>query len=337
MGLGRPVPDAVGPADARPPWGLPTRRRRRNTRRERGLLAVLRGSGPVQAGLYAVTADGERAWTTESWIGEPLVGRDGRVYLAGHSAPSLREGDPDADRSQDRGRVRAFDLRSGEECWSHDRGILGWDDDPLFDATAPLHAALGEDALVVAPRGRRLLRLLDPETGEILADHDVDFSVERPPMLDGTRLFAVEEARPPDPGEGPSIVAYDLEREEVDWDQSLAGDPLPYTPGRERFPFAVGDGVVVGTNREETVAFDAADGSRLWSAAPALEGLAIAGDALLQVERSGALVCRDLREGTERFRSAPPFGSFQNPVVADGVAYVPVDDFDRTALALFRL
>lgn len=296
------------------------------------------GSGPVQAGLYAVSADGERAWTAESWIGAPLVGRDGRVYLAGHSSPSLREADPDADRAQDRARVRALDLRSGEECWSHDRGLLDWDDDPLFDATAPIHAALGEDALVVAPAGERLLRFLDPETGEVLEDHDVDFTVDRPPMLDGTRLYAVDEVSLAGPGSGPAIVAYDVERGAVDWEYSLEGEPLSYSPGRERFPFAVGDGVVVGTSHEETVAFDAADGSRLWSAAPARNGLAIAGDALLGVEPgSGALVCRDLRAGTERFRSAPPFGSFQNPVVADGVAYVPFDDFDRTALALFRL
>lgn len=296
------------------------------------------GSGPVQAGLYAVSADGERSWTAESWIGEPLVGRDGRVYLAGHSAPSLREADPDADRSQDRGRVRALDLRSGEECWSHDRGLLDRADDPLFDATAPLLAALGEDALVVAPASGQLLRFLDPETGEALDDQDVDFSVDRPPMLDGTTLYAVDEAPHPGLGEGPSIVAYDVEREEVEWYHSLAGEPLPYSPGRERFPYAVGDGVVVGTSREETVALDATDGRRLWSTAPSSNGLAIAGDALLGVEPgSGALVCRDLWAGTEQFRSPPPFGAFQNPVVADGVAYVPVDDFDRPALALFRL
>lgn len=295
------------------------------------------GSGPVQAGLYAVAADGERAWTAGSWIGAPLVGRDGRVYLAGHSAPSLREGDPDAGRSQDRGRVRAFDLRSGEECWSHDRGILGWDDDPLFDADEPLQAALGEEALVVAPPSGGLLRFLEPGTGEVLEDHDVDFGVDRPPMLDGTMLYAVDERPPPGLGEGLTIVAYDVERRAVEWSHSLAGEPLPYSPGRERFPFAVGDGVVVGTSREETVAIDAADGRRLWSATPASYGLAVAGDALLGAEPGGPLVCRDLREGSERFRSAPPSGSYRNPIVADGIAYVPINDFDRPALALFRL
>lgn len=124
----------------------------------------------------------------------------------------------------------------------------------------------------------------------------------------------------------------------MDWHHSLAGEPLPYSPGQARVPFAVGDGVVVGTSSEETVALDAADGRRLWSTAAARNGLDVAGDTVLQVEPgSGALVCRDLRAGTERFRSAPPYGSFRNPVVADGVAYVPVDDFDRPALALYRL
>lgn len=299
----------------------------------------------VMAGLYAIRADGDRAWAIESWAGTPLVGDDGLVYLLEHSSASLRERSPDSDRSQDRARVRAFDLRSGDRCWSHDRSLLGiLETDPLFDATEPLAGVLRDEVLVVVVPGARTIRLLDRTTGDVVGEQDVQFDFLTPPAAVGETLFTATRRSPPGDyphrgdGSGAGVVAYDTAREEVRWryrpwqqDESRLRRSRPS-------PYAVGSGVLVWTAQRETVALDVDDGAPLWSTDPTFVEPAIVGDAVLLVEEGGeALVCRDVRSGEERHRSEPPFGTFRGVSASRGRAYVKASSESRNAIVVYDL
>lgn len=300
-------------------------------------------AGTVLAGLYVIGADGERRWALESWEGPPLVGDDGRVFHLEHSSRSLRRKSEGASSSQDRARVRAFDVRTGLLCWSHDRGLLdvaGGDD--LFDATEPLGGALRDDELVVVINDARTIRHLDRETGDVVADRDVRFSADMSPMIDGDVLYTIAENDPPGfdrtgSGHGPAVLAYDLAAGEGLWAYARDQPSSRWVSGRRPSPYAVGEEVLVWTSHHGTVALDADGGELRWS----VDGGSgyspvIVGDAVLLVEDGDAsLVCRDLHSGTERHRVTTA-GSFGRCIASDGNAYV-LRDGERPGIVVYRL
>lgn len=303
------------------------------------------GASTVLAGLYVVGADGERRWALESWEGQPLVGDDGRVFHLEHSSRSLRRKSPDTSSDQDRARVRAFDVRTGLLCWSHDRNRLNvFGEDDLFDATEPLVGALRGDELVVVINDARAIRILDRETGEVHEERDVRFRADMPPMIAGDVLYTIAE-RPPagfdradEGGHGPAVVAYDLADGEGLWRYSASPPTSTYVTGRRPSPYAVGDGVLVWTTRTETVGLDADDGELLWSIDGARHGPAIVGDAVLLVEDAGgSLVCRDLYSGSERHRATSPSGSFSRVIASSGNAYVLSEGEERPGIVVYDL
>jgi outer membrane protein assembly factor BamB len=265
--------------------------------------------------------DGDRLWTaTGSGTGRPPAIVDGVV-----SAGPVGVGLPDG--------TERWAVRTGTAGVSAPTAVgnavyVGSDDRYLY----ALSATDGAVRWAARTDGRiRSSPVVDPESGTVYVGTQTG-SLYAFAAADGTEAWRTGlggQVQPPTLWDGtlflgvfsPTLYAVDAADGSVRW---RAERPDPFLAGVP----AVADGTVVAGNNGEIAAFDAADGTELWSASYGedmlVQSTPVIADGRAFVNLGDALRAFDLADGTELW-SLSTGGANRPPVVRDGTVYAPTE------------
>lgn len=251
-------------------------------------FSIPEGDGPLpeprtgmSAALYALDAsDGTVEWVEPAW--RPLdlkVDDTGRVYLASYSDANFRSAPSEYDDSlashRDRRlRVRAFDARTGVECWRYapQRGFLGQLRGAVAGIDIDEKTTRGQVIdgeyyyLPVMPSGSENgsteIHVLDKSTGERVREIELPIRVYREMAIVGdTIFFDSDEFWDPDlrSSSSPSINAFELEGAARKWSSPHEDTGVYFLVA------ASAEAVIAYDYRNRTVALDPANGTETWS------------------------------------------------------------------------
>ncbi|MFB6080144.1 MAG: PQQ-binding-like beta-propeller repeat protein [Haloferacaceae archaeon] len=219
-------------------------------------------------------------------------------------------------------RVVALDAVTGERRWQSEE-----------TAAAPTGFAVVKDAVALAcgDGGDGSLYCFDRTDGATRWRYAALGESYASAVVDDDRAYAVSTAG--------VLHAVTLDGGERAWTHAFDGESYRRV--------AVADGVVyaAGTNDDAVVALDAATGERRWRYDAGIGGAstpAVTPDSVLVVAPTSEgrrLLVLDRASGAERYRFALPAGLFEEvqPVVRDGVAYVPAEPRRETQGYLYAV
>ncbi|WP_417515147.1 PQQ-binding-like beta-propeller repeat protein [Minwuia sp.] len=285
-----------------------------------GGLAV--GSGVLVATtaygeVYAIDpASGQYFWRVDidgPIRGAPLVANDRVYFLASEN------------------RLKALDLRTGEEIWTH-QGLL--ESAELIGAPSPTSSG----PFILAPYSSGEIYALRADTGQsIWSDQLVRArritplgsinDVDGMPVIDGERVYVISQ--------GGFLASIDLRRGNRVWDQDMAGRETPWIAG---------DFLYLMTSESELVCLSALDGGIRWVTQmpkytkPNDEGdrvtwvgPVLAGDRLIIGGSEGSLWSISPYDGTTLGQVKLDAGISVAPIVVNNGLYVLTDDGDLIA------